>query len=184
MRERMCAAAAALLITLALPAAAAPPRQTTVNIILKSFDSTGKAQFELQPVGTDPLPQPIGPHQTLIFENAPQGVGHNGINIDFVLIDQTGLGYTFPPQDKMTKAVSSQFGPIDGYPPQGISRVLKPTGVSGARNSVLSVYNPNQNTPTDKGTGTFSYILWVTRDEGKTFAPLDPGGQNNDGPTS
>jgi hypothetical protein len=155
------------------------PRQTTVNVILKSFDATGKAQFELQPVGADPLPPPNGPDQTLTFQNDPQGVPHNGVNVDFVLIDQTGQGYAFPPNNKKSQALSSEMGATDLCPLQGMNEVLSPINVSGPNNDTLSVHNPNQG----HLTGLFSYVLWVTNDGGQNYVPLDPGGNNMNGST-
>ena len=163
-----------------------PPRQTTMNVILKSVDEAQAdpkkmAVFELQPVGVDPLPPPNGPNQTLIFDNVVHGVGHNGVNIDYVLIDQSGKNYLFPPNNKKADAVSSELGATDRCPLQRRNDVLSPINVSPDKKT-LSVHNPNQNKPGGPNlTGPFSYVLWVTKDGGENYVPLDPGGVNNNG---
>jgi hypothetical protein len=42
------------------------------------------------------------------------------------------------------------------------------------------VHNPNQGNVV----GTFSYVLWLTNDNGSNYIKLDPGGTNNNGMTS
>ena len=151
-----------------------PPRQAQVNVILQSVNPT---QFNLQPVG---LPPPNGPDQTLTFYNQDQnGVGHNGVDVDFILTDNTRGNYAFPPNNKKGNAVSSQLGATNLCPPQGTNQVLNPVNVSGPNNNTLRVHNPNQNTVV----GLFSYVLWVTNDGGTTYVALDPGGNNMNGPT-
>lgn len=151
------------------------PWQKTVSVTLTAVDPVSKTGvYQLQPVGPDPIP--VGPDGSLIFDND----GHNGFNIDFVLTDLTGQNYAFPPNNKKQQAVSSQMGAIDACPPQGVSVVMSPTNVSGPNNSILSVHNPNQGNVV----GTFSYVLWLTNDNGASYIKLDPGGTNNNGMTS
>ena len=151
------------------------PWQKTVSVTLTAVDPVAKTgEYQLQPVGPDPIP--VGPDGSLVFENA----GHNGFNIDFVLTDQTGQKYAFPPNKQKQQAVSSQMGAIDACPAQGISDVFKVINVGGANNSVLSVHNKNQ----DEVVGTFSYVLWLTNDNGASYIKLDPGGTNHNGMTS
>ena len=97
-----------------------PPRKTRVDVLLKSVDLfSQEADFVLKPVGPDPLPPPTGPNQTLTFHNKDQnGVGHDGLRIDFIT-DDTKQGYAFPPNIKRAEAVSSQLGATDLCPPQG-----------------------------------------------------------------
>lgn len=165
-----------------------PPRQTTVNVTLNSFNpGTGKANFDLQPTGADPLPPPNGPDKTLTFSNQDQnGVGHNGIDVAFVLTDATGgqKTYTFPPNNLKDKAVSSQLGATNLCPPQGTNEVLGAINVGGENNDTLRVHNANQDQrPGGPNVlGPFSYVLWVTNDNGATYKPLDPGGNNMNGP--
>lgn len=162
-----------------------PPRQTQVNVTLTGFDAAGKAQFTLQPTGNDPLQGPNGPDQTLTFYNQDQnGVGHNGVDVAFVLTDNTGGNYAFPPNNLKAKAISSQMGPTNGAPPQGTNQVLSAISVGGQNNNTLRVHNANQNLqPSGPNLlGTFSYVLWVTNDNGVTYKPLDPGGNNMNGP--
>jgi hypothetical protein len=161
-----------------------PPRQTTVNVTLNSVDPvSAQGQFDLQPVGRDQLPPPSGPNQTLTFSNKDQnGVGHDGLNIDFVFTDATQQGYAFPPNNKKAEAVSSQLGATDLCPPQGQNEVLSPININGPNNDTLRVHNPNQDKPGGpKLTGPFSYVLWVTKDGGAKYVALDPGGQNMNG---
>ncbi|HEV2594756.1 MAG TPA: hypothetical protein VGU01_06105 [Sphingomicrobium sp.] len=157
------------------------PRQTTVIVTLKSVDlATRTGKFILEPVGSDPLPPPTGPHQELLFENNK----HDGVDIEFVLIDATNQQYTFPPAKKLADAVSSELGATDLCPKQGTSDVLIPKSINGPNNNILRVHNPNQNIPGGpKLTGPFSYVLWVTNDNGKNWIALDPGGQNMNGAT-
>lgn len=159
----------------------ADPRHTKVNVTLTSVDpKTKKGQFTLAPTGSDPLPPPNGPHQVLCFDNDH----HDGIDIEFHLIDSTHQGYAFPADKFKGKAVSSQMGPIGQCPPQGTSEVLDPVSISGANNEFLKVHNPNQNKPGGPNlVGDFNYTLWVTNDGGTSWIALDPGGQNMNGPT-
>ena len=162
-----------------------PPRETQVNVTLTGFDAAGSAQFVLQPAGNDPLPPPQGPNQTLTFRNQDQnGVGHNGLDVTFVLTDNTHQGYGFPPNNKKQDAISSQLGATDFCPVQGMNEVLSVINVSGPNNNTLRVHNPNQNKQGGPNlTGLFSYVLWVTKDNGATYVPLDPGGNNMNGAT-
>lgn len=151
------------------------PWQKAVSVTLSAVDPVSKTGvYQLQPVGPDPIP--VGPDGSLVFDNDR----HNGFNIDFVLTDQTGQNYAFPPNNKKQQAVSSQMGPTNACPPQGISEVFSPMNVSGPNNSILSVHNPNQGNVV----GTFSYVLWLTNDNDSNYIKLDPGGTNNNGMTS
>lgn len=160
-----------------------PPRQVTVNVILQSVNPT---QFDLQPTGADPLPPPQGPNKTLTFNNADsQGVGHNGLDISFVFTDATQQNYAFPPNNSKQNAISSQLGATNYCPVQGMNEVLSVINVSGPNNNTLRVHNPNQDKQGGPNlTGDFSYVLWVTKDGGTTYLPLDPGGKNMNGPLS
>jgi hypothetical protein len=154
------------------------PWQTRVNVTLKSVDhATGTGEFVLDPVGVG-LPPPTGPHQVLTFENNY----HNGFDIDFVLIDKTKQGYSFPPNSEKTEAVSSQMGATNLCPPQGTSEVLQPINVhqTNSPDDTLRVHNKNQGSVV----GDFGYALWVTNDGGSSYIKLDPGGHNNNGMTA
>src|SRR5690349_13030239 len=151
------------------------PWQKKVSVTLTAVDLVSKTgKYDLVPLGPDPIP--VAPDGSLLFDNDH----HDGFDIDFILTDATGKNYAFPPNNKKQDAVSSQMGAIDDCPKQGISKVLRPIGVSGPNNSILSVHNPNQ----DDVVGTFSYVLWVTKDGGSNYIKLDPGGTNNNGMTS
>ena len=146
------------------------PWQKTINVTLTSVNPT---EYQITPVGPDPIP--VGADGALIFNND----NHNGFNIDFVLIDQTGQGYAFPPNNNKGQAVSSRLGAINDCPPQGTSVVLSPVNISGPNNNTLSVHNPNQGSVV----GSFSYALWVTKDGGQSYVSIDPGGNNMNGAT-
>ncbi len=162
-----------------------PPRQVQVNVTLTGFDAAGKALFVLQPVGDDPLGPPEGPNQTLTFKNQDKnGVGHNGLDVTFVFTDNTGNNYGFPPNNKKQDAVSSELGALSYCPLQGMNEVLSVINVSGPNNNMLRVHNANQNKQGGPNLlGDFSYVLWVTKDGGTNYVPLDPGGKNMNGAT-
>lgn len=163
-----------------------PPRQTRINVTLTGFDAAGKAVFGLQPAGDDPLGPPEGPYQTLTFRNQDKnGVGHNGLDVSFVFTDATGQGYTFPPNNKKQDAISSQLGALNYCPLQGMNEVFSVINVGGQNNNTLNVHDANQNKQGGHNDlGDFSYVLWVTKDNGANYVPLDPGGKNMNGPTS
>jgi hypothetical protein len=143
----------------------ANPQDMTVDVTLDSIHPvTGKADFHLQPPGN------------LIFENDH----HPGFHVRFVFTDNTGGNYCFPPDKDKDQAVSSQLGATNLCPPQGTSEVFRAIRVDGPNNSVLVVHNPN----VSPILGAFGYVLWVTKDGGKTYLALDPGGVNNNGPTN
>lgn len=143
-----------------------PPKDVTVDVTLESsspikFSTTSKSL-------------PKGPNEELIFDNN----GYDGFKIDFVFIDGTGEGYTFPPNSRKDEAVWSQLG-AKCPSAQGNPLVFQPLHVNVARN-VLTVRNTNQ-API---LGPFSYTLRVTTDDGANYLPLDPGGLNQNGPTT
>ncbi len=150
----------------------ADAKKTTVNVTYSGIDPvTGKANFTIDPTGTNPLP--TGPNG-LIFVNDH----FPGFQISFVLIDNTHQNYAFPPNSKKDLAVSSVMG-AGLCPPQGTSDVFKALSVGGTNNNILTVLNTNQ----DPYVGVFSYVLWITNDGGTTYIELDPGGVNQNGPS-
>lgn len=152
----------------------ADPKKTTVDVTYKGIDpANGKAIYDIKPGGTDPLP--TGP-DGLIFINDH----FPGFDISFVLTDQTNQNFAFPPDSKKEMAVSSQMGGINLCPPQGTLDVFTVTSVGGQKLNTLTVHNRNA----DKVVGLFSYVLWITNDGGTRYVPLDPGGSNQNGPTS
>jgi hypothetical protein len=145
------------------------PRVTMVQVILNSVDASNKAHFDILPAGNDALEAPVDAEKTLKFYNNE----HDGIVIEFVLIDKTGENYSFPSQ--AADAVSSDWGPASTSPPSGTNNVFAPIGVSGYNNNVLSVRNENLHE-----NETFGYVLWFTNPEGKS-GKIDPGGINMNG---
>lgn len=145
------------------------PRDVHVSVILNS-ETPGDFRIVPSPPGS----LPTGPNGELIFQNA----GYPGFFIHFDLQDLTGLNYKFPPQPKINQAVWSELG-VDECPQPGKMEVFDPRNVSN-QGMTLVVHNPN----VAPALGKFYYMLRVTKDGGTTFLPLDPGGDNQNGPIS
>lgn len=146
------------------------PRDVHVNVILNSV-TPGDFRIEPAPHGVIPT----GANGELIFKNA----GHPGFFVHFDLQDPNGLGYKFPPQQKIKEAVWSEL--YEGACPQapGKWEVFDPRNISN-NGMTLVVHNPNE-VPC---LGKFGYTLRVTKDGGLTYLDLDPGGDNQNGPIS
>lgn len=97
-----------------------------------------------------------------------------GFNIRFNLYDETGEGYTFPPQAKVDDACWSKIGTT--CPQSACKDVFKPLRVISG--TTLEVFNDNPSPPL----GAFKYSLRVTKDGGATYCDLDPGGADQNGP--
>jgi hypothetical protein len=107
--------------------------------------------------------------------------GRPGFNIHFILDDQTGDGYVFAPVPD--DACWSQLG-SNSCPGKPVYDVFCPRAIgdSGKR---LDVYNFNPRGPHPSGgIGPFTYTLRVTKDGGKSYCDLDPGGTDNNGTRS
>lgn len=146
----------------------ANPRNVNVNVTVNS-DDPGDFSIEPSPLGS----LPKGPDGELVFVNDH----HPGFFIHFHLIDKSGLGYKFPPQRRIRSAVWSELG-VDCCPQDGKMEVFKPIRVEDEEKTLV-VYNSNQDPDVDK----FYYMLRVTNDGGSSYLPLDPGGDNQNGPT-
>jgi hypothetical protein len=146
-----------------------PPRDVHVHVILNS-ETPGDFRVEPAPLGSIPT----GPNGELIFQNN----GHNGLFVHFHLIDNTGLHYRFPRQPNRSDAIWSQLG-NGACPNTGIWEVFDPRNISADRLELI-VFNPN----VDPTLGQFGYTLRVTKDDGAHYLPLDPGGDNQNGPIS
>ncbi len=143
-----------------------PARDVTVDVTLDSLNPT---KFT---INSSSLPK--GPNGDLVFNND----GHDGFKIAFVFTDGTGEGYLFPPNSLVDDAVWSHMG--SSCPTaQGNPLVLQPRHINVARN-VLTVMNRNK----DDVVGAFAYTLRVTKNNGPPYLPLDPGGLNQNGPTT
>ena len=139
-----------------------------VDVYLEDADSD-PPQFRLETC----LPMdPEDPDKVITFHNR----GRPGFDIKFNLIDETGQGYSFPPQGKRDEALWSRQGP--GCPPDNHNqqwdqftsvRVIEPDQMT------LVVHNKNE-TITE-----FGYTLRVTKDNGVNYIDLDPGGNNQNG---
>ena len=115
---------------------------------------------------------PKGSNGDLIFKND----GKPGFHINFNFTDGTGLGYRFPPNKNKDEAVWSQVG-SNACPQSASSDVFHAIGVDEPARLTLTVNNPNPS----PAQGKFGYTLRVTNDEGTTYLPLDPGGDNMNG---
>lgn len=142
------------------------PKLVKVQVILKS-----EKPIDFTIESTD---LPTDPNGDLMFNNDH----HPGFHVEFELIDQTGLKYSFPPNSKKDSAVWSKLGSTN-CPTAGVWEVFKPLHVSpdGAK---LTVHNTNEKPVL----GRFMYSLQVSKDGGNKLLSLDPGGLNNNGPTS
>jgi hypothetical protein len=146
------------------------PRDVHVSVTLNS-ETPGDFSIEPSPLGS----LPTGPNGELIFNNA----GRPGFFIHFGLVDKTGLNYKFPPQAKVSEAVWSEL--VAGACPQSPGKwdVFEPRNITNG-GMTLIVHNPN----VDPILGKFGYTLRVTKDGGATYLPLDPGGDNQNGPVN
>ena len=147
----------------------ANPKKVKVTVTVNS-DVPGDFTIEPSPKGA----LPKGTKGELIFKNDH----HRGFDIYFDLIDKSGLGYKFPPSDKMKSAVWSELG-ATSCPQAGKMDVFTPQSVENDQ-MTLVVHNPNA----DPVVGTFYYMLRVTNNGGSSYLPLDPGGDNKNGPIS
>lgn len=149
--------------------AALPPRGpwlVDVDVYLDDVTDPQKPRFHLETY------LPMDPNGVITFHNR----GRDGFEIRFNLIDNTGQGYLFPPPPKKDHALWSRQGrgcPPDNYDRQWhefeVVRVIEPAL------ETLVVRNRNE-TVTE-----FGYTLRVTNNNGATYIPLDPGGNNQNG---
>lgn len=111
------------------------------------------------------------PDGDLVFNNRRRP----GFIVNFHLHDETGEGYLFPKTSDEDEALWSRMG--EGCPPDHYGQQWEEFKVQRIINSrqTLVVRNLNQ-TPTK-----FGYTLRVTKDDGKTYRDLDPGGDNQNG---
>lgn len=148
------------------------PMEVHVQVFLHPGDPRGDFHFETTDL-------PMGPNNFLYFRNW----GFPGFLIHYDLQDPTH-GYLFPE--------SSLFPP--NPPNQHLREALFASSQPGCPSSAsnwgqfagdevrnggktLVVYNRNR-TPL-----IFGYTLRVTNDRGANYLPLDPGGQNKNGPS-
>lgn len=116
------------------------------------------------------LPEQNG---NIVFQNNHRP----GFDIQFNFYDDTGSGYTFPPQSKVREACWSQVG--TACPSSPIWDVFDPRHI-GNNGATLVVYNDNPS----PALGDFKYTLRVTNDGGVSYCDLDPGGSDSNGPRS
>ena len=144
-----------------------PPRDVHINVILNS-EKPGDFRIVPEPPGSVPM----GPGGELIFEND----GHSGFFVYFDLKDPNKLGYKFPPNNKMNDAVWSRLGE-GACPDTEAWEIFDPRSVT---NQGMTLRVRNTNVGSD--VGKFGYTLRVTKDGGASYLPLDPGGDNKNGP--
>jgi len=149
------------------PAAAAKAAwNVEVDVILLDMN-TNPPTFLIQSYLQNP---PDGP---LDFRNNHRP----GFNIRFNLHDPNGTGYRFPRNADRDQAVWSRRGGVDVCPDAEIWEVFDPLRVDMPDRMTLEVFNSNEGL----NVGPFGYTLRVTN--GEEWKHLDPGGNNQNGPT-
>lgn len=138
--------------------------------LIVTVNSDVPGDFTIEPSPKGALPK--GTKGELIFKNNH----HRGFDVEFDLIDNSGLGYKFPPTDKMRSAVWSELG-ATSCPQAGKMDVFQPLSIKNNQMTLVA-HNPNFGSVV----GKFYYMLRVTRDGGSNYHPLDPGGDNQNGP--
>ena len=110
------------------------------------------------------------PGGDLIFSNRRRP----GFVVKFHLHDETGEDYSFPKPSDEHEAMWSKAG--EGCPPadSGQWDEFKVQRIINNRKTLV-VRNLN------KTITKFGYTLRVTKDDGKTYRELDPGGENQNG---
>ena len=111
------------------------------------------------------------PGGNLVFNNRRRP----GFIVKFHLHDETGEEYQFPKTSHEHEALWSRIG--EGCPPNNYGKQWEEFEALRITNNrqTLVVRNLNK-TPTK-----FGYTLRVTKDDGKTYRDLDPGGDNLNG---
>jgi hypothetical protein len=142
------------------------PEDVRVNVTIYSIEPL---KFDVEPVSNG---IGKGPNGEITFKNDR----HPGFNVYFDLVNPPE-GYVFPPNKKKKDAVWSALG--TDCPEDEIWDVLKPLRTENNQKTLV-VYNAN----VAPMLGVFQYTLRVTKDEGANYVPLDPGGDNMNGPIS
>ena len=143
------------------------PKNVQIQVTLNS-ETPG--DFTIEPVPPNALPRAA--NGDLIFRND----GHSGFSLFFNLIDKTGFNYAFPPEHLKHDAVWSELHATH-CPAEGKTDIFTAKLVTN-KSMTLKVRNEN----IDTSVGDFRYMLRVTKDGGKNYHPLDPGGKNENGP--
>jgi hypothetical protein len=111
------------------------------------------------------------PGKDLVFNNRRRP----GFVVKFHIHDETGEGYLFPKTKDEDAALWSKMG--EGCPPQDYGKQWDEFYVQRIFESRQTLVVRNLNKTATK----FGYTLRVTKDDGKTFRDLDPGGDNQNG---
>ena len=149
------------------------------NVHIKvTLNSERPNDFLIEPTPVGSLPR--GTNGNLVFEND----GNSGFWIFFDLVDKTGLGYKFIEKDRnqkkvVTEAVWSVLG-ANNCPKARVFDVFRARAVL---NDGMTLKVRNSNVDEDE-LGQFTYTLRVSKDGGDSYHPLDPGGDNRNGPIS
>jgi len=110
------------------------------------------------------------PNGDLVFANRHRP----GFIIKFHVHDESGEGYQFPRPPDEKEALWSRAG--EGCPPAGYGQWEEFSSQRIENNrQTLVVRNLN------KTKTKFGYTLRVTKDDGKSYRDLDPGGDNQNG---
>lgn len=140
------------------------PRTATVEVHLHPGEDP---PFELKSSDLNK-----GDNGEFIFKNDH----HPGFHVHFD-IQEPNHGFLFPRTAKRNDAVWSELG-NNGCPGPNVWEVFQPIRVSPNRKKLV-VDNPN----IDPVLGPFGFVLRVTDDDSDTYWDLDPGGDNQNGPT-
>lgn len=149
-----------------------PGKPWAVEVDVYLDEDTNPPKFRI--VSTLPTDTTNPEDPILLFKNN----GRPGFELRFHLYDQTEKGYRFPrdPDD----AVWSTIGE-GGCPTSEAHEVFKPIRVTQPNGTMLVVGNDNSER-NGEPIGMFRYTLNVTKTGSEPFLPLDPGGNDQDGP--
>lgn len=153
------------------PQAKTKPWQIEIDVILHDDSDPNNPDFTIS--SSLPCKDPDADKPVFEFYNR----GRDGFDILFRLHDQTGKGYRFA-EDKDDAVWSSQDEA--NCPTARMHEVFKPVRVTDG-GAVAVVWNENPDRG-GRGIGRFAYTLNVSKDGRKPFLPLDPIGDDRNGP--
>lgn len=159
-----------------------PPQKTPSEVHVKVIlDLPGSSPPDRPPFHFETKDLPMGPENFLVFRNQH----HPGFLIHFDLDDTLNPGYRFPekslfpvspPDQNLDAALYCAAQPPCPMSPskwgQFIAKEVSNDGMT------LKVLNRNDSPR------NFWYTLRVTKDAGVSYGNLDPGGGNENGPTT
>ena len=147
----------------------APGRPWLVEIDVYLDADTNPPRFRLQ--SALPSKNPGSSDPEFVFENR----GRPGFELRFNFYDQTGKGYQFP--DELDDTIWSALG--DRCPDSRMHEVLEPKRLIDPTSVLVKNDNPRKN---GAGLGPFKFTINVTTTGKKPYLPLDPTGDDRNGP--